>query len=453
MTDAFADLSQFVTESEPWFRDQLKTLVEQPTVSPGKLDDAAILAGVEVAARLMASTGAQVEVVPTRGTPSLIARFGHPNPAARVVVYNHFDVQPADASKWDQPDPFGFEVRSDPAREFLYLGRGTTDDKGPALCALRAAEWVARHELPIEVVCLWETEEEIGSPHFEDVLHARKDLLAGDCVIVSDTVWPSAETPAISVGLRGGMLATLTLRTGTKEVHSGLAGGVARNPVRELAALANAIDQAAFWRLDAVDPSADELASFMRSGFETEYFKASHQLDKLRTELPIEMMVGLWSRPTFEAHAIAGGYQGRGVKSTIADVAELKVSFRLVPEQLPDRLFARLEQFVQLFNPDVEIARVADFAPYRGHTEGPIHDAIVHGMQTAFGKPPALVREGGSIGAVPKMATLLGVPIHFLPLSLPEHGYHSPNERFDWKQGKGGIAAFVHTFARLARVG
>jgi acetylornithine deacetylase/succinyl-diaminopimelate desuccinylase-like protein len=277
-------------------------------------------------------------------------------------------------------------------------------------------------------------------------------LLAGDCVIVSDTIWPSAETPAISVGLRGGMLASLTLRTGAKEVHSGLAGGVARNPIRELATLANAIEQAAFWRLDAIDPSAEELASFIRSGFETEYFKSAYQIDKLRSELPIEMMVALWSRPTFEVHGLAGGYQGRGIKSTIPNVAELKVSFRLVPDQQPDRLFARLEQFVHLFNPDVEITRVADFVPYRGHTEGPVHDAIVHGMQMAFGKTPALVREGGSIGAVPKMASTLGVPIHFLPLSLPEHGYHAPNERFDWKQAKGGIAAFVHTFARLAGV-
>ncbi|MFV8753274.1 M20/M25/M40 family metallo-hydrolase [Nannocystaceae bacterium ST9] len=453
MTDVFADLPQFVAQSEPWFRERLKTLVEQPTVSPGKLDDVAILAGVDAAGEVMAASGAQVDVVSTRGTPSLIARFAHPQPKARVVVYNHFDVQPADASKWDQADPFGFEVRSDPEREFLYLGRGTTDDKGPGLCALRAAEWVARHQLPIEVLCLWETEEEIGSPHFEDVLHARKDLLAGDCVIVSDTIWPSADSPAISVGLRGGMLATLTLRTGAKEVHSGLAGGVARNPVRELATLANAIEQAAFWRLDAIDPSPDELAAFMRSGFETDYFKSSHQLDKLKTELPIEMMIALWARPTFEVHGLAGGYQGRGVKSTIPEVAELKISFRLVPDQDPQRLFARLEQFVNLFNPDVEIGRVADFVPYRGVTEGRVHEAIVHGMTTAFGKRPALVREGGSIGAVPKMASVLGVPIHFLPLSLPEHAYHAPNERFDWKQAKGGIAAFVHTFARLAGVG
>lgn len=452
MSDALSQLDTFAAASEPWFRERLRTLVEHPTVSPGKLDDRNILAGVDAAATIMREAGAVVDIVPTRGTPALLARFAHPQPRARVVVYNHFDVQPADPSGWDQADPFRFEVRPDPEREFLYLGRGTTDDKGPGLCALRAAQWVAQHQLPIEVSLLWETEEEIGSPNFDDVLDARKDQLTGDCVIVSDTIWPSAESPAISIGLRGGMLASLALRTGTKEVHSGLAGGVARNPIRELSILASAIEQAAFWRLDVADPSPDEIAAYLRSGFDPAYFKSAYQLDKLRSELPIEMMVALWSRPTFEIHGLAGGYQGRGVKSTIPEVAELKISFRLVPNQDPVRLYERLEQFVKLFNPDVEVSRVAHFVPYRGATEGPIHEAIVHGMRTAFGREPALVREGGSIGAVPKMAAKLGVPVHFLPLSLPEHGYHAPNERFDWKQAKGGIRAFVHTFARLAGV-
>ncbi len=453
MTDVFADLPDFAAQSEPWFRDRLATLVEQPTISPGKTDDKAILRGVEVGREVMAASGARAEIVPSKGTPSLLGHFSHPQPRARVVVYNHYDVQPAEPDNWDQADPFRFEVRPDPDREFLYLGRGTTDDKGPALCALRAAEWVARHNLPIEIVCLWETEEEIGSPNFEDVLRARKDLLTGDAVIVSDTIWPSAATPAISIGLRGGLLVTMTLQTGRKETHSGLCGGVARNPVLELAALASAIDAASFWQLGARAPDMAEIESYARSGFDPAYFKASHQLDKLRTEVPLEMMLALWARPTFEVHGIAGGYQGRGVKSTIPNVAELKVSFRLVPDQDPRELFERLRAFVAQVNPDVEIQHIADFVPYRGPTSGPVHDAIAWGMERAFGKPPALVREGGSIGAVPKMASVLGVPIHFLPLSLPEHGYHAPNERFDWKQAKGGISAFVHAFARLAGVG
>ncbi|MCA9684787.1 MAG: M20/M25/M40 family metallo-hydrolase [Myxococcales bacterium] len=451
MSDVLQDLPAFVAESEPWFRSALRTLVEQPTVSPGVDDPKAILAGIEVARQLLSDAGAEIDVVPSGGTPAIIARFAHPAPKAKVVIYNHFDVQPADASKWEQDDPFRFEVREDPEREFLYLGRGTTDDKGPALCAVRAAQWVARHNLPIEVICLWETEEEIGSPNFQDVLESRREVLSGDCVIVSDTIWPSAAQPAISTGLRGGLFATARLRTGAKETHSGLTGGPARNPLRELAGLATAIESAAFWRLDAADPSADEVISFTRSGFDVAYFRESHDLERLATELPLEMMLRLWARPTFEVHGLVGGYQGKGVKSTIPGEGELKFSFRLVPEQHPERLWGRLAEFVRAYNPDIELTRLGSFTPYRGPIEGPVHQAIVHGMTQAFGIEPALVREGGSIGAVPMMNEILGTPVHFLPLSLPEHGYHAPNERFDWKQAKGGIAAFVHVFEQLAR--
>lgn len=450
MTTFLNDLPEFVAQSEPWFRDTLRTLVEQPTISPGKSSDEPILAGVKVAERVLGEAGAAVEVIPSGGTPSIVARFAHPNPKARVVVYNHFDVQPANADNWQQDDPFAFEVREDAEREFLYLGRGTTDDKGPALCAVRAAQWVAKHELPIEVVCLWETEEEIGSPNFRDVLRARKQLLTGDCVIVSDTIWPNAKQPAISTGLRGGMQVILRLRTADKETHSGLTGGAARNPLRELAALATAMDEARFWRLDVEEATQVEVDSYARAGFDLEYFKRSHALTRLTSDVPVELMLALWARPTFEIHGLVGGYQGPGIKSTVPAHGELKVSFRLVPNQHPDTLFERLEQFVALHNPDVEVERVSNFVPYRGPITGPVHDAIVHGMTQAFGIEPVLVREGGSIGAVPMMAEVLGVPIHFLPLSLPEHGYHAPNERFDWKQAKGGIAAFVHTFARLA---
>lgn len=160
MTHVLDDLPRFISDSEPWFRAALQRLVEQPTISPGVGDPAAILAGVEVAREVMQASGAEVEVVPSRGTPALLGRFAHPAAKARIVIYNHYDVQPATAANWAQDDPFRFEVQADPDREFLYLGRGTTDDKGPALCALRAAEWIAKHELPIEVVLLWETEEE-----------------------------------------------------------------------------------------------------------------------------------------------------------------------------------------------------------------------------------------------------------------------------------------------------
>jgi acetylornithine deacetylase/succinyl-diaminopimelate desuccinylase-like protein len=451
VADTIEDLGTRVDESEPWFREQLRTLVEHRTVSPGATDPSEIRAGAEAARRIMEEAGATAELVECNGTPSVLGRFSHPRPKARIVVYNHLDVQPADPSGWTQADPFVMGVRPDPERGWLYEGRGTTDDKGPGLCALRAASWVAAAGLPIDVTLLWETEEEIGSPHFDEVVRARREALACDAVIVSDTIWPSGSQPAISIGLRGSLQAILRLRTAGKAAHSGLVGGAARNPVRALAAIATAIDRARFWHEGVVPPTPSDIEGFLRSGFDIEYFKRAHDLRQLETDVPLEVMLRIWARPTFEVHGLVGGHMGPGVKTIVPEDAELKVSFRLVPNQDPRAIGERLVEFVRSIDPSVDVEISGFLEPYRGPTDGPVHEAIAAALTEATGRAPVNVREGGSIGAVPILAELLGVPVHFLPLSLPEHGYHAPNERFDWRQAKVGMTAFAKVFERLAR--
>jgi acetylornithine deacetylase/succinyl-diaminopimelate desuccinylase-like protein len=447
---ALAGLGEFVQVSEGWFREHLEELVEHRTVSPGATDDRAIREGANAAREIFRAAGATAELVETSGTPAVFAQFKHPKAQAKVLVYNHLDVQPAEGPGWTQRDPFDFEVEPHPTRGFLYRGRGTTDDKGPGLCALRAASWVLDEGLPIDIAFLWETEEEIGSPHFAEVIAARRDLLACDCVIVSDTIWPTATQPAVSAGLRGSLHAILKLRTGAKEVHSGLTGGVARNAVRELCALAAAIDGASFWKAGVVEPTAAEVESYTRAGFDVDYYMRSFDLERVQTRVPLEMMLRLWTRPTFEVHGLVGGYTGAGTKTIVPPQGELKISFRLVPEQSTQAVAASLVAFVREFNPDVEVTIGGALDPYRASIEGPYHDAIVGALHTTTGCKPVTVREGGSIGAVPVLARELGAPVHFLPLSLPDHGYHAPNEYFDWKQAQVGIAAFARTFATLA---
>jgi acetylornithine deacetylase/succinyl-diaminopimelate desuccinylase-like protein len=242
----------------------------------------------------------------------------------------------------------------------------------------------------------------------------------------------------------------LRLRTAFKEAHSGMAGGVARNPIRELCLLVAAIQGAAFWKAGVIPPEPAELEDFMASGFDAEYFRQSYGLDKIETHVPLEMMLRVWARPTFEVHGLAGGYMGPGLKTAVPKEAELKVSFRLVHDQNPVQIMDELRRFVHGFNPDVELIATGQLQPYMGQLSGPLSAAVRAGMTRAFGKPPVAVREGGSIGAVPMMAATLGVPIAFLPLSLPEHGYHAPDECFDWLQAAFGMRAFVHTFAALA---
>jgi acetylornithine deacetylase/succinyl-diaminopimelate desuccinylase-like protein len=445
-------LDLHVAASEPWFRECLRTLVEIPTVSPGGGHEDDIRRGAEAARDMIRDLGGEAELIETGGTPAVVGGFAPENARASILIYNHLDVQPADLATWTRGEPFRFAVEDHRERRFLYCGRGTTDDKGPALAALRAAAYAATHDIPLAVRFIWETEEEIGSPHFAEVVTrmTQQKGFAADCVIVSDSLWPNADVPAMSYSLRGSLNAILRLRTAAKEAHSGMTGGVARNPLRELSLLVAAINGSRFWHEGMIAPTADEVAGFMACGFDVDYFKRAYALDKIETEVPLEMMLRLWTRPTFEVHGLAGGYVGPGVKTAVPREAELKVSFRLVHGQDPARIEARLREFVAAVNPDVEVVATGRLAPYTGRLDGPAVAAVKTGMARAFGRDPVPVREGGSIGAVSILADRLRVPIAFLPLSLPEHGYHAPDEVFDWQQAAGGMRAFVHTFAAYA---
>ncbi len=164
-------------------------------------------------------------------------------------------------------------------------------------------------------------------------------------------------------------------------------------------------------------------------------------------------MKRIWARPTFEVHGVVGGYTGPGVKTIIPPRAEVKVSCRLVPNQTGAKITKLVKAFVKKKNPDVKVHLEGRLDPYRGITAGPLADAVRSSVKFAFGKEPVFVREGGSIGAVITMEKLLKVPILFLGLSLPEHGYHSPNENYDWEQAEGGMIAFAKYFESVGALG
>ncbi len=203
---------------------------------------------------------------------------------------------------------------------------------------------------------------------------------------------------------------------------------------------------------DVVPPTKAELRSFSRAGFSLAEFKRVHGLKLLRYKDPLDVMQAIWSKPTLEVHGIAGGYQGPGLKTAIPPFAEAKISLRLVPDQVPKEAFRLLKAEVRRLNPDVRVEPVSSLSPYRGQTSGPVVDAGVEAVRFGFGKEPAFVREGGSIGAVVTMQKRLGCPIHLIGLSLPEHGYHAPNEFFDWGQASGGMKAFAKYFELLSRI-
>jgi len=329
-TDLYAALEHAIPAVRAEFETLLHDLVQIPTVSmdPAHAED--IQQGARQAAAILQACGATVEIVETPGNPVVFGQLLVNPTYPTVAIYNHLDVQPANEPQWQQA-PFVF--RRDGER---YLGRGTTDDKGPALTALLAARFAVQHGVPLNVQFLWELEEEIGSPHFAHFVEQRRQALTCNFVVVSDTVWLSRTTPAVPYGLRGMMTMLLRLETGSNDCHSGLTGGAARNPLGELSDLIAHCYHARTGRVhipgfyDDVRPlSAPELESFLASGFSLPTFMAAHGLHTLRSNDVQRVVQAIWSEPTFEVHGISGGYQGPGVKTIVPHAAEAKISMRL----------------------------------------------------------------------------------------------------------------------------
>ncbi|HSE37657.1 MAG TPA: M20/M25/M40 family metallo-hydrolase [Blastocatellia bacterium] len=446
-------LDDYITDSRDEFEDKLGQLVEVPTISMEPERQQEIRRGAELARQYLEGIGARAEVVETPGNPVVLGRLetGASNPT--LTIYNHIDVQPADPDEWHKA-PFTFFKEGD-----RYEGRGTTDDKGPALSAMTAARYAAESQVPLNINFVWELEEEIGSPNFEHFITNNTDRLKSDSILVSDTIWISRSRPAIPYGLRGAMMLTMTLETGAKDVHSGLTGGPARNPIGELCKVISKCYDAETGRVkikgfydDVKQPTKKEVRSFLDSGFTTQKFKEVHELKMLRFNNPERVLRAIMAEPTFEIHGITGGYQGPGVKTIVPYRAQAKISCRLVPNQNPKGIFKLVRDFVRKQNSDVVVQFESALGPYTGEFSGKYAEAASEAMKYAFGREPAFTREGGSIGAVVTMKKYLKTPIVFLGLSLPEHGYHAKNENFDWGMASGGIKMFVRYFDQISKL-
>ncbi len=448
-------LAAWATSERDRFEETLKKFVEIPSVSadPNRTGDIRRCADAAVA--LVHEFGGEAKILETNGHPIVHGRFQTDANAPTLTVYNHMDVQPAsrETEPWNS-DPFTFTKQGD-----RYFGRGTTDDKGPALSAVWGIRAAREAGIPLNLNVLWELEEEIGSPSFEAAIKAHANEIATDHLLVSDTIWVSRERPACPAGLRGLQGFTLSLETGTTDQHSGVTGGAARNPLGELMQLVSEMYDARTGKVkmkgfydDVQQPSKRELQDFRDSGFTIKQFKKDHLFKSLRSDDALDVMKRIWAMPTMEVHGLVGGYTGPGIKTVIPPRAEVKISFRLVPNQDPKKLQKIIKAFIKDRSPDVKVEVENSMYPYKAPTEGKLADAVRDAMKFAFGREPVFVREGGSIGAVISMEKVLKSPVMFLGLSLPEHGYHAPNENYDWQQASGGIAAFVRYFENVSKL-
>jgi acetylornithine deacetylase/succinyl-diaminopimelate desuccinylase-like protein len=447
------ELERLSQRVRPEYEAALHELVEIPTVSSDPAHGHDMRRGAEAAARLVRAAAGRARVVRTAGHPAVLGDFPAPRGAPTVIVYNHLDVQPAcPVTEGWRTEPFRFVRRAD-----RYFGRGTTDDKGPALAALFGIRAAREAGVPVRVRVLWEMEEEIGSPSLGPVLERMAAAGPPHSVVISDAAWLDRRRPTSIAGLRGFVGFRFVLETGEGDAHSGDVGGAARNPLAELMQLVAELHDARTGRVkvpgfydDVAALGARDREDCRRSGFSLAAYRRHNRLRLLRTVDPMEALERIWARPTLEVHGLLGGYTGPGIKSTVPGQAEVKVSCRLVPRQRPDRIARLITAFVRERHPDVVVHAEGGALPYEGSSEGEVADAVREAMAFAFGREPAFVRDGGTIGAVVSMARALRCPIAFLNLSLPEHGYHAPNENFDWGQASGGMAAFARYLEQVA---
>ena len=400
-----------------------------------------------------------VNVIPTEGHPLVYAESPEVEGAPTVLVYGHYDVQPAEPlEKWTTP-PF------EPSRRDGNLyARGATDDKGQMLThVLSARAWLETSgRLPVRLKFLIEGEEEVGSSNLEKYIAANRERLACDCCVISDSAQFAPGQPAITYGLRGIAYYELRLFGPNRDLHSGTFGGSVANPANALAKmLAALIDQRGRIQVpgfyDAVLPMGpEEREQMARLPFDEEQYKRDLGLTELAGEEGYTTLERRWVRPTLDINGLTSGYQGEGAKTVLPDRASAKFSFRLVPRQDPAEVSQSLREMLQGLCPPGIRMELSDHHGSPGvmiPLDSLYMKAAARAIQQAFGHSPVFTREGGSIPIVATFHDVLGVDTLLLGWGQDDDNTHSPNEKFALADFHRGIKASAILWEELGRIG
>jgi acetylornithine deacetylase/succinyl-diaminopimelate desuccinylase-like protein len=463
------DVRQFVAEHSAEFFGSLSEWLAIPSISADPARRADVRRSADWLRTFLTATGfPTVEVWPTGdsdspGQPAVFAEWPSSDPAAPVVlVYGHHDVQPVEPlDEWDSP-PF------EPVqRDGLLFGRGASDDKGQVLfhaLGLRASLACSGAAAPpVTIKLLIEGEEESGSPHFADLLRARRDRLACDVVVVSDTTMWAADVPSMCVGMRGVVDAEISLRGPERDLHSGSFGGAVPNPLQVMAGLLAGLHDAdgrvmvpGFY--DKVLPLSDaERELISRLPFDEKAWLANAGNSRAAAgEAGYGTLERVWARPTAEINGMWGGHTGAGGKTIVPARANAKLSFRLVANQEPADVIAGLRQYVAEHTPPGIDATVTSSGGGVRPSFAPLDSLAVQAglraMKRAFGKEILFTREGGS-GPEADLADILTAPLVFIAVGLNADRIHAPNERVDMGLLLKGAEAAAYLWDELAAVG
>jgi len=438
--------------------EELKAFVRIPTIGVLSDHDPDMARGAAWIAARMREIGLEhVEVSPTAGHPVVYADWLHADGAPTVLVYAHYDVQPADPLElWVRPP---FEPRVENGR--IY-GRGVADDKGQLHLHLWAARaWLeTQGRLPLNVRYVFEGEEEAGSPNFEDWLEANRERLGADVVVVTDTGFYEGNHPALTVSLRGNMYLQLDVSGPRQDLHSGGFGGMVQNPANALIRILSTLRDGegrvtvpGFYD-EAPVLSDAERREFARMPFDEAGFAAGIGVPELFGEPGFSPLERKGMRPTLDVCGMWAGFTGEGSKTIIPAHAHAKVSCRLAPGMQPAKTFQRVRDAIMAVDVpgvQVEVTQVDAMWPFVVSPDHPAAQTAVDCLREVFGAEPYFVHEGGSIGAVASFDKVLGCPIVLLGFTNPDDQAHSPNESLLLANYEGGARTVARYWEALAR--
>lgn len=456
MTVIDSQLAAYCTQHGERYLDELKSWVAIPSISANPDHRADVRRCCERLVQRMSQIGLDARVLETDGNPLAYGEWLKAPAKPTILIYGHYDVQPADPlDLWHSP-PFEAQVR-----DGNIYGRGTVDDKGQVLMHLAAIEahLRTRGTLPVNVKVIVEGEEEIGSPNFEAALAKYKEQFHGDLAVISDTAVYAEDVPSLTTSIRGLVHWEVAVHGPNEDLHSGYFGGLIVNPIEALGQIIAALKDGegrvrvpGFY--DGVnDLDAATLAELQHLPFDEVAEAKTHGVPELggeRGRMPLERQ---WFRPTLECNGIWGGYQGPGSKTIIPSWAKAKISARLVGDQDPQHVKNVVRDYIVGSAPPgvrVEVEAHGDVRAVTTSRDHPAVAAAARAMQAGFGKPPVFIGTGGTIGPVASFDRILKLPQVLIGVGLPDDRIHAPNEKFTLSQFFAGIKTMCALYDEIA---
>lgn len=442
------DLDAFFEANERRMRQELDEFLRIPSVSARSEHKEDVARAARFLADALVSAGMAVEVHPTDGHPIVLGEWRKaPAGAPTVVIYGHYDVQPAEPLElWDSP-PFEPTVRNG-----RIYARGSVDDKGQLYLHVKAIEahLKVRGTMPVNVIVLAEGEEEVGSNNLNEFIEKHAARLKCDGVVISDSAMFAPGIPSVLFALRGMAYFQIDVQGPAVDLHSGSYGGAVINPAMALARiLATMHDNEGRVAINGFYDAVREWEPHVREElkalpFTDEGFRDETGASALGGEPGYSTLERIWSRPTVEVNGLLSGYTGEGAKTVLPAKSMAKVSCRLVPDQTPQEIERLMEEHIRRVAPKgvtVSVVHLHGGMPWRAELSGPLLDAATRALEAAFGRAPVFVGEGGSIPVVADFTRVLGAPILLLGFGLPGENAHAPNEWFSEENFSKGMRA------------